>query len=293
MQSCSWPPILARHQPHPRKFGANVALSATFAPNFGLGLGLGLGFRATLGVVDIADSSTWCVLTWNLQGSQGPDIDAVAAAIRAESPDIVVIQEIRKGQAGSLGAALSMRYSWALKHSPYTTAMWWRSEGMAIMTPHLLDAAGHTEVSDEQPMRSWRRRIAQWALIGRPDRSMVMIYNLHLSPHEDADSRRSEAARVSEIVAAIGHDSPVVVAGDFNDADDPTIVDALPGVEHVAPSNTNPSQQPTQLLDHVLLPADATDVSASVPSGGTDWVAISDHLPVTVRFTLRNVGAGA
>ena len=135
-------------------------------------------------------------------------------------------------------------------------------------------------------MRSWRRRIAQWALVGRPDRSMVMIYNLHLSPHEDVDSRRFEAARVSEIVAAIGDDPPPIVAGDFNDADDPTIVYVLPGVEHVVPSNTNPSQHPTQLLDHVLLPADATDVSVSVPRGGTDWAAISDHLPVTVRFSI-------
>ena len=248
---------------------------------------------ATLGVVEMSQSSTWCVLTWNVHGSKGPAIDAVAAAIRAESPDIVVIQEIRKGQAQALGAALAMRYSWVLKHSPYTKAMGWRSEGMVIMTPHLLDAAGHSEISDEQPMRSWRRRIAQWALIGRADRSMVMIYNLHLSPHEDADSRRSEAARVSEIVAAIGDDPPAIVAGDFNDADDPTIIDALPGVEHVVPSNSNPSGQPTQLLDHVLLPADAIDVSVGVPAGGTDWAAISDHLPVTVRFTLPMVTEGA
>ena len=242
--------------------------------------------------VEDQQTTPWCVSTWNVHGSHGPDIDAVAAAIRAESPDIVVIQEIRKGQAQSLGAALSMRYAWALKHSPYTSAMWWRSEGMAIMTPHLLDAAGHTEVSDDQPMRSWRRRIAQWALIGRPDRSMVMIYNLHLSPHEDADSRRFEAARVNEIVAAIGDDPPPIVAGDFNDADDPTIVEALPGVEHVVPPNTNPSQQPTQLLDHVLLPLVATDVSVSVPRGGADWAAISDHLPVTVRFSIPIVTTG-
>jgi len=37
------------------------------------------------------------------------------------------------------------------------------------------------------------------------------------------------------------------------------------------------------LLDHLLLPETATDVTAAVPSDGT---AISDHLPVTVRFTL-------
>ena len=228
----------------------------------------------------------WTVLTWNVHGSARPDIEALATAIASETPDVVTVQEIRKQQAASLATTLQMRYAWSLKHAPYTRLMWWRSEGLAILTPHLLDAVGHTEVSDDQPIRSWRRRIAQWGLVGRADRSMLMIYNLHLSPHDDADARRAEAVRVSELVAAIGTDPFPVVAGDFNDSGDPSIIDALPGVEHVVPSMTNPSASPSQLLDHVLLPAEATNVTASVPSGGPAWVAISDHLPVTVRFTL-------
>ncbi len=226
------------------------------------------------------------MLTWNVHGSQRPDVEAIAAAIRAEAPDVVAIQEIRKRQAAALATALQMRYSWSLKHEPYTKLMWWRSEGMAIMTPHLLDAVGHTEISDEQPMRSWRRRIAQWGLVGRPDRSMLMIYNLHLSPHDDDDSRRAEAVRVRYLVADIGDDPPPVVAGDFNDAGDPSIIEALPGIEHVAAPMSNPSAAPTQALDHVLLPAHANNVEVSAPDGSEQWAAISDHLPVTVRFTL-------
>jgi endonuclease/exonuclease/phosphatase family metal-dependent hydrolase len=228
----------------------------------------------------------WTVLTWNVHGAARPDVDAVAAAIVDQSPDIVVLQEIRKRQATALATTLRMRYSWALKHSPYTSLMWWRSEGLAIMTPHLLDAVGHTEISDDQPRRSWRRRIAQWGLVGRADRSMLMIYNLHLSPHDDVDSRRAEATRVSELVANIGDEPLPIVAGDFNDADDPSIIEALPGVEFLAPPMTNPSDAPTQLLDHVLLPASASEVAVSVPTGGAEWAAISDHLPLTVRFTL-------
>jgi endonuclease/exonuclease/phosphatase family metal-dependent hydrolase len=231
-------------------------------------------------------SQRWTVLTWNVHGSAGPDVESITTSIRAQAPDVVVLQEIRKRQTATLASALSMRYSWALKHEPYTKLMWWRSEGMAIMTPHLLDAVGHTEISDGQPMRSWRRRIAQWGLVGRADRSMLMIYNLHLSPHDDADSRRSEALRVSELVAGIGDDPPPVVAGDFNDADDPSIIDALPGIEHVAAPMSNPSEAPTQALDHVLLPAHAHDVEVEAPAGGNQWAAISDHLPVTVRFVL-------
>lgn len=225
-------------------------------------------------------------MTWNVHGSEKPSIHALAAAITLEAPDIVVVQEIRKSQAAQLAAATSMRYTWALKHRPYTVVMWWRSEGMAIYTRHVLDASGHTEISNSQSKWSWRRRIAMWALVGRADRSAVRIYNLHLSPHEDAPSRRAEAVRVREIVAEHGDVPPAIVAGDFNDAEDATIIYALPGIEHLAPAYTNPSDVPSQVLDHVLLPADARDVSVTVPAGGPEWAAMSDHLPVTVRFTL-------
>lgn len=241
---------------------------------------------------DARTDATWTVLTWNVHGSAQPDVEAIAAAVRNESPDVVVLQEIRRRQAVALSADLQMRYSWVVKHYPYTKLMWWRAEGMAIMTPHLLDAVGHTEVSDDQPKRSWRRRIAQWGLVGRADRSMLMIYNLHLSPHDDANSRRAEAARVRELVASIGDDPAPVVAGDFNDAGDPSIIDTLPGVEHVVPPMSNPSEAPSQLLDHVLLPEGATGVSVSVPAGGAEWAAVSDHLPVTVRFSLPRVSTG-
>ncbi len=242
--------------------------------------------------VTSAGATPWTVLTWNVHGSQRPDVEGIAAAVRAEAPDIVAIQEIRKRQAAALAELLQMRYTWSLKHEPYTKLMWWRSEGMAIMTPHLLDAVGHTEVSEGQPMRSWRRRIAQWGLVGRADRSMLMIYNLHLSPHDAAESRRAEAQRVSELVASIGADPPPVVAGDFNDAGDPSIVELLPGNEHLAAPLSNPSESPSQALDHVLLPADAQGVVVSAPEGGETWAAISDHLPVTVRFSLPSGTSG-
>lgn len=261
-----------------------VALSVTDVHHFGMRRP-GRGARDTAGVTS-EDPAPWSVMTWNLHGSAKPTIDAVAAAVAVEAPDIVVVQEIRKSQAAALARATSMRYTWALKHRPYTVLLWWRSEGMAIFTPHLLDASGHTEISGGHSKRTWRRRIAMWALVGRADRSAVRIYNLHLSPHDDAPSRRAEAVRVSEIVAEHGTELPAIVAGDFNDAEDATIIFALPGLEHEMPAYTNPSEEPSQLLDHVLLPADARQVSVTVPAGGPQWAAISDHLPVTVRFTL-------
>lgn len=225
-------------------------------------------------------------MTWNVHGSARPAIADLATAIDLEAPDVLAIQEIRRGQAAGLAATLTMRYSWVLKHYPYSHLVRGRAEGMAIFTRHALAAAGHTRISDRASTLTWRRRIAQWALVGRADGSAVRVYNLHLSPHDDASARRIEALRVTEIAAGHGNDAPSVVAGDFNDGTDPTIVFALPGIEHLVPPFTSPADAPYQLIDHVLLPPRARDVSVTVPAGGPDWAAISDHLPVTVRFSL-------
>lgn len=231
----------------------------------------------------------WAVTTWNVHGSEQPALDRVAEALRVESADVILLQEIRRSQAITLSRSLGARFAWARKHYPYSRAMYRWAEGLAIMTPHTLAAAGHAELTSRQSHNSWRRRIAQWGLIGRSDGSTVRAYNVHLSPHEDAAARRAEAVRLTELVSEHGDTiDDVVVGGDFNDDLDASVIYALPGIEHITPPNTNPAEEPTKLLDHVLLPAGATDVSVTVPSGDATWAALSDHLPVTVRFTLQS-----
>lgn len=235
----------------------------------------------------VNEDREWCVTTWNIRGTARPDLDELAAIVGADEPDVVAIQEIRHGQAAELARLLGMRFTWARKHWPWTPLLRRTAEGAAIMTPHALDAAGHTEISEGASSWTYRRRIAQWALVGRADATAYRVYNVHLSPHDRRAERRAEAVRVAGIVAEHGESPPAIVAGDFNDGDDPSVIFALPGVEHVVPPPTNPADEPTQVLDHVLLPPDATDVAVSVPGGGPDWAARSDHLPVTVRFTMR------
>ena len=232
------------------------------------------------------ETRTWTVTTWNVRGTAKPDLESVAAAIEAESPDVVLLQEVRQSQVRKLAERLRMRYTWALKHYPFTPLLKDAAEGLAIMTPHALDAAGHSEISDGRTTWTYKRRIAQWCLVGRPDTSAYRVYNVHLSPGDDTLPRRTEATVVTELISAHGDAPPAIIGGDFNDDTDATIIFALPGVEHLTPSFTNPALTPTQVLDHVLLPADATNVTTTVPAGGPEWAALSDHLPVTVRFDL-------
>jgi endonuclease/exonuclease/phosphatase family metal-dependent hydrolase len=73
------------------------------------------------------------VLTWNVQGSDGLDVDAAAHHIRGQSPDVVALQEVQRRQAARLASALEMPgRRWALKHWPIIR----RAEGLAVLTPH-------------------------------------------------------------------------------------------------------------------------------------------------------------
>jgi endonuclease/exonuclease/phosphatase family metal-dependent hydrolase len=229
--------------------------------------------------------TTWTITTWNVHGSTRPSIDALAEAISTESPDVVAVQEIRACQARSLARTLAMRRVWALKHFPYSPLVFWAGEGLALLSPHRLSDAGHVELSLNQRPWDYRRRIALWCDVER-DGERLRVYDVHLDSEPDVHERRAQASRLAHLVAT--HAAPrVVIAGDLNDDTDTAVIDALPGIEHVDPlPPTNPATVPTKRLDHVLMPPDATAVSVTVPGGGDAWAELSDHLPVTARFTL-------
>lgn len=231
-------------------------------------------------------SPSWTVLTWNLQGSKRTDLDRVAEVVRAESPDLVMFQEIRRPQARTLARSLQMRKHWAQKHNPYRPFLSGRAEGAAILTPHELCDADHTVISDVTMKRLYKRRIVLWATVARTGHSRCRAFNAHLSPHDMADERLTEAARISAIAARFDDEIPVIVAGDLNNHDEPEVISALPGDELSPAPATNPSESPHQHLDHVLVPAGSTLESMRVPTGDDRWAELSDHLPVTVRFTL-------
>ena len=231
----------------------------------------------------------WRVTTWNLQGSHGLDRRFVIEHIREERPDVFVIQEVMRRQARALADGLAMDHVWARKHTPVPG----RSEGLAILTPHAVASWGSAVVTAAPPW-SWRRRILLRAQIIRgTDRLGVL--NVHLSPHDAAERRQREFARIeAEFRRGSDREAIDLIVGDFND--DPSVAaaafDQSFGAHDIgadgsatcwSPGNRT-GRPPTYRVDGAIGVGRIVGVQASTPLTDLDrWAGVSDHLPVTVE----------
>jgi endonuclease/exonuclease/phosphatase family metal-dependent hydrolase len=240
------------------------------------------------------------LITWNVQGSQGIDVAAVAAVIREQAPDVVALQEIQRRQAVRLAAALTMTSRrWAFKHWPVVN----RAEGLAVLTPHRLTSAASFPLR-RAPFWNWRRRIGLDAAIER-DGSTFGVVDVHLSPHGAELRRDREAAVVLSRVTA--RERAPVICGDFNDQPGQAGYAAflaagwadawvsVHGDGDPAAGATNWTagvrlgRPPTQRIDYVLVPPGALVEHCDVLAASSrfdDFAALSDHLPLAATVRL-------
>src|SRR3546814_18005184 len=88
------------------------------------------------------------ILTWNLQGRERPDLGLVREVIAAATPDVVALQEVKRGQARALARQLGWSVAWPFK--PWSVVV--RPEGLALLPPRSL--AGVTRL----PLAQARKR---------------------------------------------------------------------------------------------------------------------------------------
>ena len=160
-----------------------------------------------------------------------------------------------------------MQHHWALKHYPWTPLLKSKAEGMAILTPHTLSTTG-SDVARRRRVRTGRTSAGSWcgASSPGPTTRRTACTTCTSSAATPTSDRLDQAQRVAALVAEHGG-APAVVAGDFNDPDEPAVIEALPGIEGPATANTNPADTPRQRIDHVLVPDNATDITVKVPGG--------------------------
>lgn len=239
------------------------------------------------------------IVTWNLQGSKGVDVVAVAR-ILGELTDggeirVVALQEVQRRHARALAKAWGAKdWRWARKHLPYGPLLWWRAEGLAVLASHDLDNHHVTALTPGIRIWSYRRRILQSVRIDHPS-APTDVFNTHLASHDDPAARAAQAAIVAGQIAARRATDPAageVLAGDLNAPDERTTLaafivlglrDAWPAVND-GPGYTNPSGAPYQRLDYILTSVDVTTTWARVATDSPliDWPMLSDHLPLAI-----------
>ncbi|HET6950743.1 MAG TPA: endonuclease/exonuclease/phosphatase family protein [Acidimicrobiales bacterium] len=249
------------------------------------------------------------LVTWNLKGSKGIDVPAVAGHLRDAGADVVVLQEVQWHQARALARALDARsHRWVFKHWPVVT---W-PEGMAVIGVSLpLPARGHS-LSHRWRVWSHRRRVVVQGVLDAGG-VIVSLFDIHLSPRSAAALRPGEVAAVLRMAA--GRDGPVVAAGDFNERPGRGVHTVIAGAglrdawaevngggeagplpdpgatnwRHWQPGTGEP---PVQRIDYVYVSAAAAVAGTRLPDlddpAGARFSSLSDHLPLTAML---DVGA--
>ena len=236
------------------------------------------------------------MLTWNVQGSHGVDVDAVAGVVRAVEPDLVALQEVQRRHVAALASAMSMSTRrWAFKHWPVVQP----PEGLAVLTPHRLVRATTFHLR-RAPFWSWKRRIGIDATV-EADGHELRVIDVHLSSH-DLGQRSREAAAI--VARAGGLDPAPIIVGDLNDGPDLSApaelaragwLDAWAEVNGADGGATNwtPGERagrvPTQRLDYVFAPPGSLVGACTIPIDHErldSVAALSDHLPLVATIRL-------
>lgn len=228
------------------------------------------------------------ILTWNLQGREGPDLDEVAERIRGFRPDVVALQEVQRAQAEGIAERLGWAVEWRFKHWPLV----YPAEGLAVLTPLPPRTVRSVRLAAGLRFWSWRRRIAVAVTVDGPSGALTVV-DVHLGAGVGDAERLRQATKTMRLIGtSLGvitgdlntHPGSVVLGefagGGFRDAWH-DVHPQLPGATNWAPGpRTTP---PTQRLDYVLVSPGLWARAAEVPDHA-GFGRLSDHLPLLVEI---------
>jgi endonuclease/exonuclease/phosphatase family metal-dependent hydrolase len=261
--------------------------------------GVGLALHACVSVPVTDAGVPIRVMTYNIRSGNG-NLDSTAAAIRAQSPDIVALQEVDvhwadrsafADQVTALAAKLGMQGRFAPIYVLPGLAQGAppRQFGVALLSRYPIVrfrndtiARLSTQVQDPEPQPAPGLLDAVLDVNGHP----VRVFNTHLDYRKDPAVRTQQ---VREMLGFIGDLAvPTLVFGDMNAAPDAPELRPLLQRLHDAwsesgtPGFTYPADAPHERIDYVLVSPQFSVRSIRVPD-----TQASDHRPVVAELVLH------
>jgi len=213
------------------------------------------------------------------------DPDALAAAIRQQAPDLVLLSEVDRGWFLNGGhdvlQLVADRLGMRTVFAPAADPLW----GDALLTRlPVLSFRSHPLPRAGAPTGA--QALAAVVRVGEHELGVV---GTHLQPPPGAGPA-AQAERVAAIATELADgDRPVVVAGDLNitpkDPEFVTFLDAglLDGLVDARPVKTFPADRPDEEIDHVLATPNLTVSEVDAPAG-----TASDHRLVAATLTYQD-----
>lgn len=223
-------------------------------------------------------------MSWNLHHGVGEDgkldLSRIAARIREQNPDVVMLQEVdnKCRRSRSVDQAAELARLTGLK-SAFGKAMDHDGGeyGQAILSKHPLgETKVHRLPGDGEP------RIAFEAMVVFKNQPLRLV-SVHLDHQQDARRLKQAETLVKELATTR---EPLILAGDFNDVPDSPAMkvfgDDLTPVEKSEPRLTCPAAVPEVEIDHVFL----RGLKAVSPVTVLPEAVASDHRPLVMTVSL-------
>ncbi len=238
------------------------------------------------------------VMSYNIRSGNG-NLDSTAAAIRAQRPDVVGLQEVdvrwaeRSGfanQAAELGDKLGMnvRFAFIYRIPSKQRRRGPREFGVALLSRYPILGFRNetltrlsTQDSNATPTPMPGLLVASLDVRG----TQVTVFDTHLDYRRDPSVRETQVGEMLAFIKKI--DGPVIVFGDMNAKPDAPELQPLLQQLHDAWSGnpdagfTYPAEAPNERIDYVLVSPHFRVRSARVPA-----TQASDHRPVVVDLVL-------
>ncbi|GAA1697202.1 hypothetical protein GCM10009733_110440 [Nonomuraea maheshkhaliensis] len=224
------------------------------------------------------------LIAYNIRMGFGLDgrlsLDRIASWAAARRPDIVLLSEVDRGwllngghdDLDRIARGLGMRHYFA----PAADNVW----GDALLTNLPVKSVRSYGLGRHGYPTEAQAQAAVVEVNGRE----VGVVNTHLQ------APAGQAPEVAAIVRDLAASRPVILAGDLNiTPDDPEMRVLLAAglsdpLKTLGDPPTSPAGRPVGRIDHVLISAGLTAVSAQVPR-----LPYSDHLPVLTTLRLTSV----